>query len=336
MLCLEPEMMVPTNKSLLSLCHVCYSMKPKDHTKEKFICCKLCKLVHYCSLACKKFDEFLHTQECKSLIVFQKNFGMIAHDKIRLVSRIMWERKRKDAKWWNSIQSLLTHREDTRQDFDYLTKVTNLSHYVTAVDYSQEVETQLENCPTFAFDDFDELLGRVLFASFKSGSMNEGTSSILSVTAAMMNHSCVSNTIVVFPHGLAAKKCFHVVAVKDVKAGEELTYAYSDSSRKYASRQEQLQRNFFFTCKCPLCTQTELVLQGKSNWVDPREAVYCGRLDGTICKGLVAVSSDLKPYGACNLCKLPSKWDVATVSNLLTEGYTKLKEAQDTPHHLGE
>jgi len=77
-----------------------------------------------------------------------------------------------------------------------------------------------------------------------------GAASGLFVFANSMNHSCAPNTIVV--------SCFNsflirVIAIKEIKKGEELCFSYIDEEAPYEERQRQLQKLYLFQCRCSRC-----------------------------------------------------------------------------------
>ncbi|KAI8619923.1 hypothetical protein BC830DRAFT_1039507, partial [Chytriomyces sp. MP71] len=64
------------------------------------------------------------------------------------------------------------------------------------------------------------------------------------------NHSCVPNCAVAFE---PVTHMARLVSLRDIQEGEELTVSYVDSADPYHSRRLDLQRRYFFTCKCELC-----------------------------------------------------------------------------------
>lgn len=93
----------------------------------------------------------------------------------------------------------------------------------------------------------------------------------------MLNHSCVPNTAQVFPFGPQGpgKQAMALVAIRDIKPGEELTVTYIDTAMPRLRRQAVLLEEYGFTCDCEGCTTSATVL-------DPREALWCSRKN---CRG---------------------------------------------------
>lgn len=93
----------------------------------------------------------------------------------------------------------------------------------------------------------------------------------LSVTAAMLNHSCHPNAAVVFPDGPSTSvESMAVVAIRDIAPGEEIVTSYIDVTDGFVARQAQLQRLYSFQCACKLCRRVS-----KASSVDAREARWC-------------------------------------------------------------
>ena len=70
--------------------------------------------------------------------------------------------------------------------------------------------------------------------------------------AAMMQHSCAPNTMLMFPE---ADATFQFVASTDLAAGDELFISYIDETQGVAARQEELRRGYGFDCRCEACVE---------------------------------------------------------------------------------
>lgn len=71
--------------------------------------------------------------------------------------------------------------------------------------------------------------------------------------SSLINHSCVPNSEVRFPHN---NNLLVVKAIDNIDPGEEISICYLDEcmqSRSRHSRVKYLQENYFFTCKCSKC-----------------------------------------------------------------------------------
>lgn len=82
---------------------------------------------------------------------------------------------------------------------------------------------------------------------------NEGSG--LYVTQSKINHSCNPNAEIRFPF---SNNILQVVALRDIKAGEEICISYLDEcqiNRSRHSRQKYLQENYLFLCECEKCQE---------------------------------------------------------------------------------
>lgn len=154
-------------------------------------------------------------------------------------------------------------------------------------------------------------IARRFIIQFTTNAFSLTTSSLsplgtcVSPVAALFNHSCLPNAVIVFPHSSHSndrsrtpceEPALAVVAIKDISAGEEVSSeyfmlliifihccivlyqiltAYIDTSVPTSQRQQSLKETYNFTCSCSLCA-------GMSG-IDPREALWCPRACGGMC-----------------------------------------------------
>jgi hypothetical protein len=71
------------------------------------------------------------------------------------------------------------------------------------------------------------------------------------LTACRINHACDNNAQNYWNDNLDQ---LTIHAVKDIPKGEEITISYLSSRRDRRWRQEELRKNFKFTCSCALCS----------------------------------------------------------------------------------
>jgi lysine-specific demethylase 8 len=109
---------------------------------------------------------------------------------------------------------------------------------------SQPIET---NAPNEDGDDLDKLFPPL-----------DGTAMYSRICK--MNHSCDPNVVVVYPRragwGSQYPLTAFCIAIKDIRAGDELTISYIDPEQTYADRQAAL-ANYGFRCRCSRCILEE-------------------------------------------------------------------------------
>lgn len=71
------------------------------------------------------------------------------------------------------------------------------------------------------------------------------------IKACRINHSCDSNAQNFWNENLNQ---LTIHAVRDIRKGEEISISYLNSRRNRQARQEELLKNFDFTCSCQLCS----------------------------------------------------------------------------------
>lgn len=67
-----------------------------------------------------------------------------------------------------------------------------------------------------------------------------------------------------------------VVAIQDITPGDELTTSYVDVTDSFQARQSQLQKLYYFHCRCKLCRR----IARRASHIDAREARWCGLTKG--------------------------------------------------------
>ncbi|KAJ4362403.1 hypothetical protein N0V83_010496 [Neocucurbitaria cava] len=83
---------------------------------------------------------------------------------------------------------------------------------------------------------------------------------LLAVTpeVARINHACRPNALWRFNDYTLG---FEVFALKDIKPGEEITLSYGFESRSHRRRVKSIEANLGFTCRCPLCSANETLIE---------------------------------------------------------------------------
>ena len=103
--------------------------------------------------------------------------------------------------------------------------------------------------------------GKHVFSGiFKTNALPCGPDSVTGgvyPTICLINHSCLPNS----HHSWNSDaKCETVHAIRDIKAGEEITISY-DTGGPSDFRQEHLRASFGFSCNCSICSLPSLELQ---------------------------------------------------------------------------
>lgn len=318
---LNPELTVPTSQSVDTLCHRCFSETKDGKALQR---CSGCKVLRYCSTTCQKTDWPAHRQECKALQGYRLRAGDQSSPgsapsepgtTIRLLGRLVWERQRLGQSWWSKVEALESKRGMITANSPSFELPMLLARYLGVGDDPSDAKDKMKELGFANAAEILDLISRISlnsFATYTSDLTAVGIS--LSTVAAMINHSCNPNVAIVYPNGPGADRPMHVVAIKDIEAGEELTTFYIDVSDPVDIRQDLLQKRYGFRCTCDLCVRN--ISNGKKKKIDPRTAIWCGRHQ---CNGWVEVQ-DLKPTGQCSKCKLDYVGSASEVQQTMQKG----------------
>lgn len=321
---LEPEMMVPNEESLRHHCHVCYSASSLQ-------CCTSCKLVRYCSTACKEADLSIHQYECKALSpsASVKRSSAVPVDpgmKKRIVAGLVWQRMQLGREWSKAIMTLLVYEACFISPGELATLTDYLCRSV--IDSSLSTDAKLAKLGVSSSNEIRNLYTCVNYNSIKVVELyTSHTRLALSSVVAMLNHSCDPNVAVVFSQGPVIKDCLHVVAIKEIKSGEELFTRYTDSLVQRCLRQVDLQRSHHFLCSCTLCVKDIAMEEGLSTRVNPRQAFWCGRPS---CSGWVNYNAGMCEFkGLCTNCKQPGLAKQKDVFSTILDGMSLVERLRE-------
>jgi hypothetical protein len=104
--------------------------------------------------------------------------------------------------------------------------------------------------------------------------------------ASRINHACIQNAQNTWNEDLQR---LTIHAIRDINKGEEITIMYLQDRADRSARQLALQKNFRFTCSCPLCS-----LSGPQLHLSDARLDEILRLDKSIGDGIQIVASPLQ------------------------------------------
>lgn len=110
--------------------------------------------------------------------------------------------------------------------------------------------------------DMEDMVNRIKINGFsiadgESIAMGIGIYSIPS----FMNHSCRPNTVQTFLYGHNLPPSLFLTSYDDINAGEEILISYLDNSCPRHLRRQRLLSDYFFSCGCDACADSELESQ---------------------------------------------------------------------------
>ncbi|EAU83524.2 hypothetical protein CC1G_04780 [Coprinopsis cinerea okayama7 len=249
----KPHIATLSTSQLSSYCSACFGPGTSAPLKR----CPNCKIVMYCGSACQSRDWSLHKLECSALqrwmsqprpqpppgsssepqVVSSGETRAPPSDAIRTLARILWRKQKVGltSTWAKEIDLLQSHRASlskptvsqspTSNDASSnITKAaelhTHLSHgliHYMGLTSPQELEPYGIN----SAGDLVDLLSRFTTNTFTLTSPSlTPLGACISPVAALFNHSCDPNAVIVFPRPLGDKKehepLLQIIAIKPI------------------------------------------------------------------------------------------------------------------------
>ncbi|PKI82960.1 hypothetical protein MVES_003145 [Malassezia vespertilionis] len=245
------------------------------------------------------WDAARHCDECGALQRWAsaaRDAGQASVDPgadVRALAQMLWQRRHHGthSNWWQQYSAMEAR---PTEDADAAQLAFQLARFVS-MDADPATSLRAFECP-----DAESLLSMIgaytANAFMLSDPQLDPIGVSISPVAALCNHSCTPNAVVVFPSS-SSSRTMQLVSLKPIRSGEQVWTSYVDLMDTYAHRQHMLQARYMFTCSCPLCTLTTC---GAPHWTDPRTSLWC-RVPG--CRGFVAtprLDADRSDTGACN------------------------------------
>ncbi|KAF8467778.1 hypothetical protein BDZ91DRAFT_848377 [Kalaharituber pfeilii] len=266
----EPLVAVPDEKHIRECCSGCLKWKPGDkeggngdggrqlkypdpeEQEERLMKCTGCNIVRYCGKTCQKYDwRRAHRHECP---VFAKLQPRVLPASVRACIRLLLLRKYGELKGesgntvWRGILRLRGHEEghvESEKKREMIPLMAKAAQTYSGTAESEELVRGLY-CKTL-----------VNTFSIAAPNGTETIGNLFDPYAALFNHSCEPNCTLEF----SGKEVF-VVALRDVKEGEEARIAYVDvEGVDVEKRRKELAERWFFDCECGRC-KTEMRKKG--------------------------------------------------------------------------
>ncbi|KZS97133.1 SET domain-containing protein [Sistotremastrum niveocremeum HHB9708] len=294
---LKPYVSVLSTPNLASYCSKCFS--PNEEGKSLKRCSK-CRVLHYCSAACQNADWDVHKPECSSIQRWTAEAPNAAvavpGEAIRCIGRLLWDLQKKGSDHLHSkaIRSMESHR--TSLSTSSASSQTHIAHSI--VKYLR-VSSPLE-LSEYGIGSAAELVDFI--SRFTVNTFTLTTPSLSSIgisispVAALINHSCEPNAVIVFPRSSQSAQMdepvLKVVTLRDLDPNEEILTSYIDTVLPRDQRQALLKETYHFTCQCSLCTRDY------SATPDPRASIFCPKK----CGGMCPIPSDDVKITRCLKC----------------------------------
>ncbi|KIM76188.1 hypothetical protein PILCRDRAFT_78079 [Piloderma croceum F 1598] len=300
----EPHVAVLSGQYLDSHCSSCCGPASSHRLKR----CTRCQAIWYCDAACQNRDWFMHKFECTAIQNWASTAPSselaIPSEAVRCLGRIAWTQRKKGlgSAWSREINAMQSHRPSLSPS---VTEThTHLAHSLVRY-LGLTSSAGLTEFGVTSAGDLVDMISRashyfisLLFIT-NTFTLTSPALTPLGITVsppfALINHSCDPNAVIVFPRANRSpskhEPLMQLVALREIRANEEILTAYIDTTLPRMKRQQSLQETYSFDCRCGLCSgQLDL---------DPRESMWCPKSCGGICP----LPTEENNFTRCAQCK---------------------------------
>lgn len=247
-----PYASVVSDQYVKMLCHRCFK-----HDKSRMLECDTCHFAHYCSVSCKNLSSSIHAVECKPIIEFSKRSFDGDSSSIRLLLRMLIQRHVER----NAIKSYTDkHKKPPSSKLSLSsTDAWSLQTHIDAIDAQQRLQiasviSALGDILRPFYTDLEDVIRTYLIIHINAHGVMFNKQRIgigLYVPASLLNHSCMPSCVYYVDQQELTMRI-----IRDMSAGEELTYPYCDLYSPRASRQAVLKAVYHIEqCDCERCKE---------------------------------------------------------------------------------
>lgn len=212
--------------------------------------CSKCGVLKYCSVSCQREDWSVHKEECSYLQHVSPNIPV---DSVMLMLRLIIKHKQRDfgkpdksnETWKRSFLDFKTHKKEIEQDPERMSQFSQIMFTL------QKVVGNSLPPATEIFDIFCKMA--VNSFTICDGELNPVGVGIY-ISPSLTDHSCVPNAVVTF-----CGKTLYLRALEEIKdpTPENIRISYIDQLALTSDRQDQLYKQYYFTCVCTRCSDGE-------------------------------------------------------------------------------
>ncbi|KAJ1302037.1 hypothetical protein OPQ81_000872 [Rhizoctonia solani] len=349
MLRLVPHVTALSTQYLTSHCSGCHE---EQKPNKPLLRCQRCRVVCYCDQTCQKYDWRLHKFECPALVTHSEKGAtdpesseqgdaerpvgtmLVPSEAVRALGRLLWlhSREKTDGVKQKEFELLESHRDKIKPSSPQTASYTRLGHALSSfVSHGTPDPKKMSELGIGSAKEIVDLLSK-----FSANAHTLSTPSLtpigvsISPVAALINHSCVPNCVVVFPKASESKKVpdeMLIIAIAKILPGTELTTSYVDLTLPTEHRQRILQERYFFSCHCLNC---EMATTINAPFVDGRRALRCGSktCEGTLPMPKLDDPKLKKANLTCLQCRGESTVEPPVIADVIRLGEEGLEKAE--------
>lgn len=240
-----PYVHILVQKERSVLCSSC--VKRSNNLKK----CSKCGVLKYCGVTCQREDWSIHKEECRYL---QHVAPKIPLDSVMLMLRLIIKHQKNDfgnsdvsdVMWNRSFKDFKSHKQDIEKDSERMSQFSQIMFTI------QKLVNN--NLPPVA--EMFDIFCKMTINSFTicDGELNPVGVGIY-ISPSLIDHSCLPNAVVTFSGKLL---CVRALEKIENPSPDNVRISYIDQLALTPDRQEQLEKQYYFTCLCPRCTTTEM------------------------------------------------------------------------------
>ncbi|XP_020257027.1 histone-lysine N-methyltransferase ASHR1 isoform X2 [Asparagus officinalis] len=196
----------------------------------------------------QKSEWKLHQLECQALAALTEDRKKMLTPTIRLMVRLILKAKLQEGKVipttpmdnYGLVDALVSHMSDIKEE--QLVLYAQMANLVKLV--LPHMEINLKEITA----NFSKLACNAhTICDSELRPLGTGLYPVISI----INHSCIPNCVLVFEGRLAI-----IRALEPIAKGKEILISYIETAATTKTRQNDLKKQYFFTCNCPRCTKS--------------------------------------------------------------------------------
>lgn len=252
-----PGTLITQEKPFVYVLHEAFRLKLCDHCLEgkNARSCRLCGKVGYCSVNCEKESWSIHKFECPNM---KRIDPKIVPDSVRMLSRVIYKMKYfkgSESKGFYGVQpDEYRQFKDLESHCNELVKTPEkMADIICVTNIIQDYMGEDESIPPL--EELIEMYGKIMINSFNiMDPCMLIIGSGLYLGSSRFDHSCAPNAVATFS---GTNLSIRLLKTIPQFSWSTVFISYIDVLQPTSKRVEELQKSYFFECKCEICQDKE-------------------------------------------------------------------------------